>query len=102
MPLKRCSEAGERGGCLTIRAFVSTDQSKVFVQFTDTGPGVPPEVRPKLFTPHVSTKRDGMGLGLAIVKKVMTDLGGDIRLEDAQPDQGGATFTLWLRATAKV
>ena len=95
------SEEGEQKGCLTIRAFVSTDQSKVFVQFTDTGPGISPEVRPKLFTPHVSTKREGMGLGLAIVKKVMTDLGGDIRLEDAQPDQSGATFTLWLRATTK-
>ena len=99
--LEAMSEAGEQKGCLTIRAFASADQSKVFVQFTDTGPGIPPEVRPKLFTPHVSTKRDGMGLGLAIVKKVMTDLGGDIRLEDAQPDQIGTTFTLWLRATTK-
>ena len=94
-------EGEAKKGCLTIRAFVSADQSKVFVQFTDTGPGISPEVRPKLFTPHVSTKRDGMGLGLAIVKKVMTDLGGDIRLEDTQPEQVGATFTLWLRATAK-
>jgi len=100
--IEAMSEAGETKGGLTIRAYVSTDQSKVFVQFTDTGPGILPEVRPKLFTPHVSTKRDGMGLGLAIVKKVMTDLGGDIRLEDAQPDLGGATFTLWLRATEKV
>lgn len=99
--LEAMSEGGEKKGCLTIRTFASADQSKVFVQFTDTGPGIPPEVRPKLFTPHVSTKRDGMGLGLAIVKKVMTDLGGDIRLEDAEPDQVGATFTLWLRATAK-
>ena len=99
--LEAMSEAGNKKGCLTIQAYVSTDQSKVFVQFTDTGSGIHPEVRPKLFTPHVSTKRDGMGLGLAIVKKVMTDLGGDIRLEDAQPDQSGATFTLWLRATTK-
>ena len=99
--LEAMSEGGEKRGCLAIRAFVSTDQSKVFVQFTDTGPGIPPEVRPKLFTPHVSTKRDGMGLGLAIVKKVMTDLGGDIRLEDAQPNQDGATFTLWLRGAAE-
>ena len=99
--LEAMSEGGKQKGCLTIRAFASDDQSKVFMQFTDTGPGISPEVRPKLFTPHVSTKRDGMGLGLAIVKKVMTDLGGDIRLEDAQPDQIGTTFTLWLRATAK-
>ncbi len=94
-------EAVKRERCLTIRAYEAPDRSKVFVQFTDTGPGVPPDVRPKLFTPHVSTKRNGMGLGLAIVKKVMTDLGGDIHLEDTQSDQIGATFTLWLRPIAK-
>lgn len=99
--IEAMSEEREKKGSLAIRAFVSTDRSKVFVQFADTGPGMSPEVRPKLFTPHVSTKRDGMGLGLAIVKKVMTDLGGDIRLEDAEANHGGATFTLWLRAIAK-
>ena len=36
--LEAMSEDREQKGCLTIRAFVSTDQSKVFVQFTDTGP----------------------------------------------------------------
>ena len=85
-------------GRLTVRAFASGDRSQVFVQFTDTGTGIPPDVRPKLFTPHVSTKKDGMGIGLAIVKKVLTDLGGDIRLETGQPDQLGTTFTLWLKA----
>ena len=87
-------------GMLTIRTFPSLDKSRVYVHFTDTGRGIPPEVREKIFTPHVSTKRDGMGLGLAIVKKIMTDLGGDIHLEDAQPGQPGTTFVLWLRASA--
>ncbi len=87
-------------GTLTIRAFPSADKSKVHVHFSDSGRGIPPEVRAKLFTPHVSTKRDGMGLGLAIVKKIMTDLGGDIHLEEPKPDQPGTTFVLWLRVTA--
>ena len=38
-----------------------------------------------------------MGLGLAIVKKIMTDLGGDIHLEEPKPGQSGTTFVLWLR-----
>ena len=91
---------GMEKGTLTIRVFPSPDKSRVYVHFTDTGRGIPPEVREKIFTPHVSTKRDGMGLGLAIVKKIMTDLGGDIHLEDAQPGQPGTTFVLWLRASA--
>ena len=87
-------------GRLIIRAFPSSDRSKVYVHFTDTGRGISPEVREKLFTPHVSTKRDGMGLGLAIVKKIMTDLGGDIQLEEPTPGQSETTFVLWLRTTA--
>ena len=67
------------------------------MQFSDTGTGIPPEVRPKLFTPHVSTKKEGTGLGLAIVKKILTDLGGDIRLGDPVPNKTGTTFTLWLK-----
>ncbi|MDE0502771.1 MAG: ATP-binding protein, partial [Candidatus Poribacteria bacterium] len=90
---------GIEKGTLTIRVFPSADKSKVQVHFADTGRGIPPDVREKIFTPHVSTKRDGMGLGLAIVKKIMTDLGGDIRLEDAQPGQSGTTFVLWLRTS---
>ena len=86
-------------GTLTIRVFPSPDKSRVYVHFADTGRGIPPEVREKIFTPHVSTKRDGMGLGLAIVKKIMTDLGGDIHLEEPEPGQPGTTFVLWLRAT---
>ena len=39
-----------------------------------------------------------MGLGLAIVKKILTDLGGDIHLEVAEPAKIGATFTLWLKS----
>lgn len=83
-------------GRLTIRGFQTTDPTKVFLSFSDTGHGIPEEVRPKLFTPHVSTKKDGTGLGLAIVKRIMTDLGGDIWVEDTEPDQAGTTFTLWL------
>ena len=87
-------------GTLTIRAIPSTDKSKVYVHFSDTGRGIPPEVREKIFTPHVSTKSDGMGLGLAIVKKIMTDLGGDIHLEESKSGKTGTTFVLWLRTNA--
>ena len=89
-------------GVLTIRGFQTTDPAKVFLAFSDTGCGIPAEVRPKLFTPHVSTKQEGTGLGLAIVKKIMTDLGGDIRVEDTKPDQIGTTFTLWLKLASEV
>ena len=83
---------------LTIRAFTSSDSSKVCVRISDSGPGIPPEMRPKLFMPHVSTKKEGMGLGLAIVKKILTDLGGDISVEESTFDSVGAAFRLSLKA----
>jgi two-component system, NtrC family, nitrogen regulation sensor histidine kinase NtrY len=54
---------------------------KVEIEITDTGRGVPPELRHKLFEPNFSTKTEGMGLGLAIVKKTIDDLGGTISIE---------------------
>ena len=98
--IKNALEAmsGMKKRTLTIRAFATGDSSKVCVQFSDTGPGIPLEMGPKLFMPHVSTKKEGMGLGLAIVKKILTDLGGDISIEESRFDAVGATFTLWLKA----
>ena len=51
--LEAMSEDGEQKGCLTIRAFVSTDQSKVFVQFTDTGLGISPGSPTKVVHAHM-------------------------------------------------
>jgi nitrogen fixation/metabolism regulation signal transduction histidine kinase len=85
----------EQGGSLTIKAYYSKSEEQVVIQFIDTGPGVPPEVIPKLFLPHFSTKKDGMGLGLAIVRKIVDDHGGEIHV-DPSPSEGGTTFTIRL------
>jgi two-component system nitrogen regulation sensor histidine kinase GlnL len=50
----------------------------------DNGPGVPPEIRPHLFEPFVTTKTSGNGLGLALVAKIIGDHGGTIECE-SQP-----------------
>jgi len=50
------------------------------VRFADTGPGIPPENREKVFAQFFSTKTTGFGLGLAITKKIVEDHGGRIQL----------------------
>jgi signal transduction histidine kinase len=62
----------------------------------DTGCGVTPEDREKLFLPYFSTKGRGTGLGLAIVNHILADHGATIRVEDNQPV--GARFTVELPA----
>jgi two-component system nitrogen regulation sensor histidine kinase GlnL len=51
------------------------------VEIEDNGPGIPPEVQSKLFSPFLTTKPKGTGLGLAICQRIATDHGGTIRCE---------------------
>jgi two-component system, NtrC family, nitrogen regulation sensor histidine kinase NtrY len=51
----------------------------------DTGQGIAPEDRPRLFEPYFSTKKSGTGLGLAIVNTIVTDHHGFIRVKDNVP-----------------
>jgi two-component system, NtrC family, nitrogen regulation sensor histidine kinase GlnL len=56
----------------------------LMVSVTDNGGGIPEDLRPHLFEPFVTTKRNGSGLGLALVAKVIDDHGGVIECE-SQP-----------------
>jgi signal transduction histidine kinase len=51
----------------------------------DSGPGVAPELLPKIFDPYFSTKTTGTGLGLAIARKAVEEHGGKIHAENAHP-----------------
>lgn len=72
------------------------------LEVCDDGPGVPAELRERLFEPYVTSRRtgEGMGLGLAISKKVLLDHGGDLELvsgggaDTTGPGTAGATFRL--------
>ena len=66
------------------------------LELADTGPGIPPADRDKMFIPYFSTKRRGTGLGLAIVHRVVTDHRGTIRIEDNKPH--GARFIIEMPA----
>ncbi len=88
--------AGE--GALEIRARGSGDG--VLVQIIDDGPGIPPEVRPRIFDPFYTTKPEGegMGLGLAIVHGIVVNgHRGSIRV-DSRP--GRTAFEVALPASA--
>src|SRR5437899_9235694 len=64
----------------------------------DSGPGVPREIRGRIFDPVFTTKGpdDGTGLGLAICERVVTEVGGKIWIEDSE--LGGARFVVELPA----
>ena len=64
------------------------------IEVVDSGPGIRPEDRDKMFVPYFSTKKKGTGLGLTIAHKIVTDHGGTIRVEENDPH--GARFIIEL------
>jgi len=66
----------------------------VEITVADTGHGVTPELKERLFLPYFSTKKRGTGLGLAIVNRIVEDHHGSIRVEENRPV--GARFVVEL------
>jgi len=69
----------------------------VRVQIEDSGPGIPAELRPRLFLPLATTKPNGMGLGLALSRSIAERQGGHLWFDDSRP---ATTFCLDLRTHA--
>jgi signal transduction histidine kinase len=87
------AEAMPGGGTLTIsaRRRESDKEGKDFMEVivSDTGFGIPEEVRSKIFNPFFSTKENGSGLGLSIVHKIIESHNGEITLRTS-PEKGTA------------
>jgi PAS domain S-box-containing protein len=73
----------------------------VLIEVADSGCGMRPEIRDRIFEPYFTTKRgDGMGLGLALCQTMVTEAGGRIAVESA-PGKG-TTFRIHLPTLAAV
>ncbi|HYE72388.1 MAG TPA: ATP-binding protein, partial [Blastocatellia bacterium] len=71
-----------------------SEQDAVEITVADTGPGIAPADRERVFAPYFSTRRHGTGLGLAIVSHIIAEHNGHIRVEDNSPH--GAKFVIEL------
>ncbi|MDR0882737.1 MAG: hypothetical protein LBP55_09400 [Candidatus Adiutrix sp.] len=85
------------GGIIHLRLYETkeNDQSYVACEIADTGPGIPEDILPKIFSPFFTSKSDGTGLGLSIVKKIVDRYHGLIQVENhpARIPGSGAAFT---------
>lgn len=88
-------EAMPKGGEIHIRA--SRHGKSILVEVEDTGPGISPEARPRLFEPFVSIgKKNGLGLGLALSRQTVQAHGGEIWVD--RKTTAGARF--WVKLPA--
>ena len=82
------------GGMLSIKIKQVTEgdaRGHIEVNISDTGPGIPAELREKIFEPFFTTKQHGTGLGLAIVKRIVTAHKGSISVNSIL---GGTSFVI--------
>ncbi|HSF02150.1 MAG TPA: ATP-binding protein, partial [Solirubrobacterales bacterium] len=91
---RQAMEQADKGRNLTVRTRRQGDM--VEIQVVDDGPGIPLEVRAKIFDWFFTTKPpgEGTGLGLAVSREILQAHGGNLRLEDTPG--GGATFVLTI------
>ena len=102
-------QAMPEGGAITIQATVLADgegevsasrdsQATVELHLIDTGKGIPPELRARVFEPFFSTKQGGSGLGLPTTRRIIEAHGGTLTVDSAVGH--GTRFTIRLPALA--
>ncbi|AKO96879.1 His Kinase A domain protein/Histidine kinase-, DNA gyrase B-, and HSP90-like ATPase [Marinovum algicola DG 898] len=83
----------ESAGAREVTVAASIDGAMAVIDVSDTGPGIRPDVRDRLFTPFVTTRESGTGLGLALSHRLVERAGGDLTLVEARE---GARFRVSL------
>ncbi len=79
---------------IQVATHLRAESDTIEISVSDTGKGISPEDKDKLFLPHFSTKDRGTGLGLAISARIISEHGGSLRMEDHQPR--GSRFLIEL------
>ena len=82
-----------------IQVTTELHNGEIVITISDTGTGISPQVRARLFEPNFSTKTDGMGLGLALVKKTIDELNGTINISTKEHE--GTTVSITLPVDTK-
>lgn len=96
--LRNGLEAMPGGGRLSVRLRKSSGQAEL--EISDTGPGIPPQFREKVFNLYFTTKQNGTGIGLAMTYRAVQLHNGSIEIGDAPG--GGAAFRIRLPLEAEV
>jgi PAS domain S-box-containing protein len=85
--IDNAAEALEDSPCreISVTTHLHSESDTIEIAVSDTGHGISPQDKDKLFLPHFSTKERGTGLGLAIAARIISEHGGSLRVEDNHP-----------------
>jgi signal transduction histidine kinase len=71
-----------------------TEPGCVLVSVEDNGPGLDPDIAPRIFEPFVTTKADGLGMGLSICRSIIDAHGGRLWVSPRAPHGTALSFTV--------
>jgi signal transduction histidine kinase len=80
----------DTGKNIVVASFAEAD--RIIIQVSDSGPGVPLEMRDKILDPYFTTKHEGTGIGLSLCHRIIIDHGGSITVSASK--LGGAEFRI--------
>jgi PAS domain S-box-containing protein len=83
--IQALQEEDSRGNQLKVKSSVNGERLEL--SFIDTGPGIPDEIREKIFEPLFSTRSFGIGLGVPIIKNIMEEHQGEVKFQ-SEVDKG--------------
>lgn len=93
-------QAADRGGRIVLSASGSEEADGPWeICVEDDGPGIPPDILSRIFTPYFTTRADGTGLGLSLVQQIVEAHGGSVNVKSAAGK--GTTFCLILPGGAE-
>jgi signal transduction histidine kinase len=92
-------EVMKPGGRLIVGTRSLPQQNEVLLSVKDTGPGIEPELLPRIFDAFITDKQTGTGLGLTITRDIIEQHFG--RIEAQNNPEGGAIFNVWLPVNGK-
>jgi signal transduction histidine kinase len=92
--LSNAADASTEEGVIRVVLESPPEDGYAVLKVQDSGPGIPPEMRERIFEPFATTKEKGSGMGLALVMSVVESLNGTVECDSATG--AGATFVIRL------
>ncbi|MBP2653496.1 MAG: kinE 9 [Firmicutes bacterium] len=92
--MQNALEAMPTFGVLSIRTWIHAELNMIAIAITDTGPGVPPQILPRVFEPFYTTKLERMGLGLPTAHRIVHEHSGFINI--SSDEKSGTKVHIYL------